>query len=236
MTIYGAPLNEDVNGVKTSAEWNGSQWVYPTGSATDIATGTKADVAITDPATASSVISLLKGLLTFLRVSALGVGKAEDAPHASGDTGIMPLAVRKDTAAASSGVTGDYEPLQTDSIGRLRVADSASTRVGVLLNARTTALAETKLVKAGAGTLFGFQGYVTGAGFVQVHADVDGTLSTGAQALEVISIADVAGGPFSLDFGQYGLAVATGITIAFSTTGPTFTSGGAKMFVSAQYE
>lgn len=37
---------------------------------------------------------------------------AEDAAHASGDTGIVAMAVRGDTPANLSGTTGDYEPLQ----------------------------------------------------------------------------------------------------------------------------
>lgn len=44
---------------------------------------------------------------------------AEDAAHTSGDTGIMALAVRKDTAAALAGSDGDYAPLEVDANGRL---------------------------------------------------------------------------------------------------------------------
>lgn len=51
--------------------------------------------------------------------SAAHLGKAEDAAHASGDTGVMSLGVRSDTAAASSGTTGDYEPFHTDSVGAM---------------------------------------------------------------------------------------------------------------------
>lgn len=39
---------------------------------------------------------------------------AEDAAHASGDTGIMALAVRQATPANLSGTDGDYEPLQVN--------------------------------------------------------------------------------------------------------------------------
>lgn len=53
---------------------------------------------------------------------ATALGKAEDAAHVSGDTGVMALGVRRDTAAASSGTDGDYEPLSTDNAGRLRIA------------------------------------------------------------------------------------------------------------------
>lgn len=48
--------------------------------------------------------------------------KLEDAAHASGDAGIMALAVRQDTLAALAGTTGDYTPLTTDSMGALNVA------------------------------------------------------------------------------------------------------------------
>lgn len=46
------------------------------------------------------------------------LGKAEDAPHSSGDVGVMALAVRQGSPANSSGTDGDYEPLKV-SAGRL---------------------------------------------------------------------------------------------------------------------
>lgn len=54
--------------------------------------------------------------------TATALGKAEDAVHSSGDTGVMALAVRKDTAAALAGTDGDYSPLIVDAAGRLHVA------------------------------------------------------------------------------------------------------------------
>jgi hypothetical protein len=58
--------------------------------------------------------------------SATSLGKAEDAAHASGDTGVMALSVRANTAAATSGADGDYQPLITDTNGRLHVLDGNS--------------------------------------------------------------------------------------------------------------
>jgi hypothetical protein len=49
--------------------------------------------------------------------AATHLGKAEDAAHTSGDTGVMALTVRADTAAATAGTTGDYQPQITDSVG-----------------------------------------------------------------------------------------------------------------------
>ena len=53
--------------------------------------------------------------------SATHLGKAEDAVHTSGDTGVMSLGVRRDTATALAGTDGDYAPYITDSSGRMHV-------------------------------------------------------------------------------------------------------------------
>jgi hypothetical protein len=78
----------------------------------------------------------------------------EDAVHASGDTGTMALTVRKDSAAATAGTDGDYQPPITDALGRLWVncgtgcsggtqfaedAASGNGDVGTLAMARRTA-------------------------------------------------------------------------------------------------
>jgi hypothetical protein len=52
--------------------------------------------------------------------TATALGKAEDAVAGSGDTGVMALAVRKDTAGADA-ADGDYVALHVDSVGRLQV-------------------------------------------------------------------------------------------------------------------
>lgn len=79
------------------------------GTATDVydADGNRLPVAVTSVVPGSSSTSL---------------GKAEDAPHASGDVGVMTLAVRKDAASSLSSADGDYTPLQTDANGALRVS------------------------------------------------------------------------------------------------------------------
>jgi hypothetical protein len=57
---------------------------------------------------------------------ATNLGKAEDAVHASGDTGVMVLGVRQDSASALA-ANGDYIPFSMDSNGALRVVGSAGT-------------------------------------------------------------------------------------------------------------
>jgi hypothetical protein len=59
-------------------------------------------------------------------VAAASLGKAEDAAHSSGDTGVMALAVRNDTLAALAGTDGDYAPLQVSAAGALHVTDASA--------------------------------------------------------------------------------------------------------------
>lgn len=77
--------------------------------------------------------------------SAAHLGKAEDAAHASGDTGVFMLAVRSDTAAATGQTDGDYTALVTDSSGRLHVNVGNTVTVGshAVTNAGTFAVQST---------------------------------------------------------------------------------------------
>ena len=59
---------------------------------------------------------------------ATSLGKAEDAGHTTGDTGVMALAVRNDSRASLAGTDLDYAPLQLNSSGDLRVDGSAVTQ------------------------------------------------------------------------------------------------------------
>ena len=65
-------------------------------------------------------------------VGATNLGKAEDAVHGDGDTGVMTLAVRNDTLAALAGTDGDYAPLQVDASGALYVSGTFSSNNVVL--------------------------------------------------------------------------------------------------------
>jgi hypothetical protein len=95
--------------------------------------------------------------------AATNLGKAEDAGHTTGDTGVMALAVRNDTATALAGTTLDYIPFTTDANGGLWISlatliageNLTTNRLNVepiysYLNITT---ATTTTVKSGAGTL-----------------------------------------------------------------------------------
>jgi hypothetical protein len=53
--------------------------------------------------------------------SATALGKAEDAAHTSGDTGVMALGVQQTTQTPLAGTTGDYAPPLMDGNGSLRI-------------------------------------------------------------------------------------------------------------------
>lgn len=161
---------------------------------------------------------------------ATALGKAEDAVAASGDTGVFVLAVRRDTAT-SGAANADYHELQVDATGYLRTIDKLSEVT--LSNSTTTALDnDGPVVKASAGTLYGFQGYCDAAGFVQVHNKATAPASTN---VPVIVIPIASGAAFSLDLGVRGRAFSTGIAFGFSSTGPTYTDGGSHLWVDAQF-
>ena len=70
---------------------------------------------------------------------ATNLGKAEDAAHSSGDTGVMALAVRNDDVAALAGADGDYSPLQVNAAGSLYTKDETG-EAGSILVTGTTAV------------------------------------------------------------------------------------------------
>lgn len=90
MAVQGASLNTDADGKRTSAVWS------------DDGAGTS------------------RWLLWSRNAILERVVKAISSAYAATAYGMTVVAVRRDTAAASSDVTGDYEPLQTDALGRLR--------------------------------------------------------------------------------------------------------------------
>jgi len=69
----------------------------------------------------------------------LDAERTEDVAHVSSDTGLMLLAVRKDTAAALADTDGDYIPLIVDANGRLHVLDPNSATIAALSKAEDAA-------------------------------------------------------------------------------------------------
>lgn len=229
MTTFGAALNEDTNGRRTSARYEDrgdgvDDWVLWVKLA---ATGAIDDTAVTDPTADGSVTALLKGLL--------GVRHAEDVAAASGDAGVSVLAVRNDTLAARTSTDGDYGAVSVAAAGELLAllaAKNTSTDTAPL-NATTTALDDALVVKGSAGTLFGISGHNTGPDqFVQVHDAASTPSDTAVPKLVIFVAAD---SNFSIDLGVYGRRFTNGIVICNSSTAATKTIGSADLWIDAQY-
>lgn len=192
--------------------------------------------AVTDPTASGSVIALLKGILTYVRNSAAGILKSEDAAHASGDAGVMTLGVRNDALAARSGTDGDYTPIATDAAGVQFSRISVPSVQTVLLptNSTSTAYQASRVVKATPGVLLGVTGYNSKATaqFIQLH-DAVSLPADGGVPVITISVAGTSN--FSLDLGVYGRYFPTGIVICDSSTGPTKTIGAADCWFDVQY-
>lgn len=91
---------------------------------------------------------------------ATNLGKAEDAPHSSGDVGVMALSVRKDSPASTAGTDGDYAAITTDASGRLHIVPDVNPKPstsGGCSNYHKKATADTNLavIKASAGQVYG---------------------------------------------------------------------------------
>lgn len=103
--------------------------------------------------------------------SATHLGKAEDAAHTTGDTGVAVWGVRDDTLSVESGAEGDYEPLHLTAAGRVYT----SATIDAALPAGTNAIGK---LAANSGVDIGDVDVTSVAGTV--------TVSDGAGALNVI--------------------------------------------------
>ena len=119
------PLITDTNGrlhtndVSTAAALSGSEFQVDVVAALPAGTNAIGKLA------ANSGVDIGDVDVTSLNpgTGATDLGKAEDGAHTTGDVGVMGLSVRQDTAAATSGTDGDYQPLITDANGRLHAND-----------------------------------------------------------------------------------------------------------------
>lgn len=105
---------------------------------------------------------------------------------------------------------------------------------GFPLSSSSGQLEQFRVVKAGAGTLFGLSGFNSKAAaqFVLIF-DSSSALSAGAVPVVVISVP--ASSNFSYDAGLWGRAFRSGIVVANSSTAATLTAGAADCWFDAQY-
>jgi hypothetical protein len=126
--------------------------------------------------------------------------KNEDDAHASGDAGIMPLAVRHDTPSALAGTNGDYIPLTTDNTGALRttanIRSSGGNTVEQDINTDTQATTVFAIRAAGMSFLYNGSQWARMRGDVNNGLDVDVT-RVGGDVNTVPSVGNLVSGTAS---------------------------------------
>lgn len=122
--------------------------------------------------------------------TATALGKLEDAAHASGDLGVMALAVRQDTAAALAGTDADYQPLISDASGRLHVNVGTSALPTGAATAANQGTANTALaaIQTAVETL---DNAIAGA---EMQVDVVGALPAGNNNIGDVDVASLPAG------------------------------------------
>lgn len=115
--------------------------IADSGSTTAVtqATGTNLHTVL-DSGTLTTLTTLTGTTTLTPGTGATNLGKAEDAAHASGDTGVFALAVRNDNLATTYGADQDYSPIATDLNGRVMVAQKAATSTASNVAASATSV------------------------------------------------------------------------------------------------
>lgn len=157
--------------------------------------------------------------------AAANLGKAEDAAHVSGDTGVAVLAVRDDTLNPTSGTEGDYEMLHTTADGALWVTQAPSTSNGWSTfmassgDGSTALTATAQAVKASAGTLGGWYIYNPNATatYVIIYNTAQGSVTVGTTNPQMV-LCIPATSAANVEFGN-GINFTTAISVAATTTG-----------------
>lgn len=188
-TSYADAESNTGNHIDVNAKlsvFNGTSWDRMRGDTTD---GVLVNVSTINPGT-----------------SATSLGKAEDSPHTTGDTGVMVLGVRNDNHVGRAGTDGDYVPIALDGHGCVYVRGAGHddpdidgpVKVGaraIAHSANPTAVAaddRTDIFANRHGILFTIGGHpnvitrsvhITDANGAQTNASMVGTIATGTKVI-----------------------------------------------------
>lgn len=153
------------------------------------ATGTALNVALsgTNTLTTVSTVTSVTAIGTSVTpgTSAAHLGKAEDAAHTSGDTGVFALAVRRDTAT-SGGADGDYVSINVDSNGKLWT-NAAVASGGIASGAIASGAVASGAIASGAFASGAIGSGAVASGAIASGAVASGAIATGAFASGSIS-------------------------------------------------
>lgn len=181
-------------------------------------------------------VTQVSGTLTSVTpgVAATSLGKAEDAVHATGDTGVMMLGVRNDVGTVLTSATGDYSSISTDSSGN--IINSNANAVYRLPSALGTTNAA--VAKATPGTVFGITAYNASAAVKFVKLYQKATAPTVGTDTPFMTFAIGPSQGLALDFGTgvvFTLGIAVAITGLAADTDATAVTAGDIVGLNVQY-
>ena len=154
----------------------------------------------------------------------------EDAPHVSGDKGVLLLAVRSDSAASLVSLNGDNTPLSVNSTGAVRAAVENTLTSVIACNASSSAATPYKLisaattnatsVKASGGNLFfvSVSNINAAARYLKLYNKTSApNVGTDVPILTFLIPGNTAGAGSNLGIPPQGLRFNTGIAFALTT-------------------
>jgi hypothetical protein len=207
------------NSSSISVDWNGTQPVTGSGTATG---ALRVELANNGTGVLTSIGSITSSIVP--GTGATNLGKAEDAQHTTGDVGVMALGVRaaSPTERSAGPTDGDYEPFATNEVGAVWVSETPSANGGAsTMNATSsdggTALTSTaQAIKASAGCVYGYYIYNPNATaqFVQFYNTASGSVTVGTtNPLFMLTIPATSGANLFINTGiQFSTAISWAAT------------------------
>lgn len=239
------------NSASLSVDWNGTQPVTGSGTATgalrvELPTNGTGTVGLNAGTNAIGKLAANSGVdigdvdVTSIipGTGATNLGKVEDAGHTTGDVGVMALGVRQDAQAALATTTADYIPFATDSIGSQYTTNSASTgAIGATIYYNSALLATKQAVNASAGNMYGYHIYNPNSAVMYVQiwniasasVTVGTTAPTMVLAVPPLGWVDATGMATPIDF-------KTALTIAATTTASGSSAPGTGLVTNIWYK
>lgn len=161
----------------------------------------------------SSIFSVTPG------TSATALGKAEDAAHTTGDSGVMLLGVRaaSPTDRSAGPTDGDYEPLGINEAGAVWTTPTPTTAGGLSIF-RSLDLDETEEdIKTSAGQMYGyyFANLSAGVRYLKFYNATAANVTVGTTT-PVLTFPVAAGASGHVEY-SHGIAFATAISAAVTT-------------------
>lgn len=149
------------------------------------------------------------------------LAKIEDAQHASGDVGVMSLAVRNDALAALGATDGDYVPFQVDAAGALYTRPHSSSTGGCKMFTSVDLDESEEDPAAGPVTIYGIYVWNATAAPLWLQMFNTNTVTVGTTAptnnFLIPANADSDGAGVVIPIPVCGLAYSTALTVAVTT-------------------